>query len=497
MTVLVGVLHKPLWHPEHEIPLIVLSGEFESGKSLFGALIDPEHTFAIDTEGSLKPYRHQLPGITIHDMAEHMRRKFGGAAYKPFQYFQEWKNLVGSLPVNQYRVIMTDHASPVEEGLVDYVRRNPNEFGYTSGQFAAASGLMWGAMKGAWEQVLNDVMTRCETLVLVFHMREKFAGGRPTGEREAKGKETIDQLASLSLELSREPVNGRKPDKPNAKVVKHRLSRIVRDETGSFTVMPLVPPYITECDPAKIRWYLANPPNYAKLKKNEQVPERHLTEDQRLFLQSQIAADMAAAAQAEAVSRETTVMAVNVAAGAMQQAGGDQEQQQAVSKVTQPAEMQGQAQQSDTHCDPDCTGCQPETEFQASAEEMVTTPQIEEMQALLQELQPPPEFWRGTILARFRVNTARDLTSSQADRVLAYLRQQQQTFRTRQELEKLPDRVVQGEAAGEQQQVPIETPPAETVNTPVSDGAPEATDSSALAVNAEAPVDEVPFQVAT
>lgn len=282
----------PIW----PIPIEVFgaTGEYASGKTLGGLTIDPLHTLCYDFEGSATPYVAGL-GFKHVDSARELIAKYP-KGYRPKDVWEWWLAHVRkeALP-GKYTVIHVDPISELENGLVEWVRDNCTQFGLTKNQIEKFSGLFWGAVKDYWKQILNDLRVRCQTFYFTAHMRDEYKGGSRTGKREAKGKETLFELASLYLEYERLPdKKGNVPAVPSATVLKHRL---VVFHGGK--IIPAVPPRLPEATPDAIRHYLANPPDYDKLKASERVVEHELTEEEKLRLQAEIASKQAEASQAE------------------------------------------------------------------------------------------------------------------------------------------------------------------------------------------------------
>jgi len=277
---------KPLWPKSIEV--IGGTGEYESGKTTFGLTICPgPETLYYDFEKSGASYEADL-GFTRVDVPAEMQRRFP-KGYKPVDVFNWWLSHVRSLQAGQYRVIVADPASDIEQGLADWVAANPKFFGKTPGQYIKMSGLMWGDMKSYWKSILADIAARCETFYFTAHMSNVWKGDRPSKERKAKGKETLFEMASLYLRFER------KKDieaVPSAVVLKSRLSKITVDESsedGEVVSIPLLPPRLPKATPATIRRYMINPPDYKHLKPEEMVGEVKLTEDEKLLLRAEIA----------------------------------------------------------------------------------------------------------------------------------------------------------------------------------------------------------------
>jgi len=261
------------------IEVLGLTGEYASGKTLFGLMIDPRNTLLYDAEKSAGSYEGL--GFTRVDLpAEMLRRKPGG--YKPEDLFTFWLSHVRSLPTDRYSVIGLDPVSEIESGLADYVMSHPAEFGKTAAQYARSAGLFWGDVKELWKQVLCELASRCQTFYFTAHMGAEFAGGQPIpGKRKAKGKETLMELASLYLQLQRTPdTNGLIRAEPSAIVRKSRLAE-ARIVNGKPQVIPLLPPRLELATPDQIREYMQSPPDYSALKSGELAPAEVLTEDDR------------------------------------------------------------------------------------------------------------------------------------------------------------------------------------------------------------------------
>lgn len=286
---------KPLWG-DVDIPIIVGTGEFGTGKSTFGLTICPgPETLVYDQEGSTLSYRSL--GFHHVDMAVELMKKYPGG-FTPQQRWEWWKNdIIERGKSGKYRVAMIDPASELEDGLQEYINKNLNKFDLTLEQVRAAKGLFWGAVKREWKLTLDMLRTYFETIYLTVHLRDEFVGNKPSGKREPKGKETLKELASLFLWFDKE---GEKPPVPGANVEKTRLSKFIFDQnTEEWTPVAILPPRLSVATPKKIREYIANPANYDKLKKGEKVLEHAMSEQEKLQLEAQIARDRAEASANE------------------------------------------------------------------------------------------------------------------------------------------------------------------------------------------------------
>ena len=278
----------PLWPRGIKIPFIIVSGEFGTGKSLFCVLICPVSCFVFDTENGLESYEGSLGLTPVKTLAEFkaalagigsvrvdmpamLRERYKTADYSLKQRTETFLTLIEMITPGRFRVIVQDTVSEVEAGLPDTIKANPQRFGYTMNQLVGSTGLLQSAANDYWQQLLSDLRVKCETFAATAHMRNEYKGGKPTGRREAKGRDTLMKLASLALEFDRKAdEKGKQPEKPNAKVLKSRLSVFLKNaDNGELEPHPAVPPRIPDCSPARIRFYINNPPDYAKLKKGE------------------------------------------------------------------------------------------------------------------------------------------------------------------------------------------------------------------------------------
>lgn len=321
------------------IQVICGTGEFGVGKTLFGLTIDPgPRTLVYDNEGSSTVY--QSLGFAHIDMAAEIRRWLRETKQerepRPVDRWVWWReHSIASGKSGRFSVCMVDPFSEIEAGLADYVMDHPAEFGKTKAQFLNASGLFWGCVKDALKEHLDNLRTLYQTVYLVTHMRERFSGGRPTGKREPKGKETLFELATLYLKFEREvDAKGNVPAVPAATVLKSRLSHTKIKEDGEVLIIPILPPRLPKATPASVRQYIKTPPDYDKLGKDERVREEKLTEDERLMLQAQEAESRRAAAEAELVlQQERTKEATARATAATPKPAHDQSAKAATEKA--------------------------------------------------------------------------------------------------------------------------------------------------------------------
>lgn len=264
------------------IPIIGITGEYASGKSLFALTVAPgPSTLCYDLEKSSESYLSL--GFERIDVPSKMLARHRGG-YKPIQTFEWWRDHVRSIEPGKYRVIVLDPASEIESGAADWVRTNPGYFGRSAAQYIKMSGLMWGDMKELWKALLADLASRCETFVFCVHMGDVWNGdNKPSGKRKPRGKSTLMELASLYLVMERKAdVKGVVAAVPSATVLKSRLAHTRFDpRTGQLMIVPALPPRLPIATPTAIREYQLSPPNYDALKADEKAPEIQLTDDDR------------------------------------------------------------------------------------------------------------------------------------------------------------------------------------------------------------------------
>lgn len=292
----------PLWGGTR-IPVLGVTGEKYAGKSLFVSSIDPERTLMIDLEKSTETY--SIPYKKRLDLYAELQKRIDadpkrkGSTPTPLDAFIWFKETLEGVKPGEYSVIAVDPISDIEQGLTDWVYENPSTFGRSKAQYDKAGGLLFGDVKAYWKMMLGMLSTRCETFAFTTHMGFVWKGSAPTSERKAKGKETLFELASLYVEVQRKPnEKGEIPAAPVGVVKKSRLA-VTQIIDGEVTHTPILPPRLKVCTPKAIREYIAAPPDYSKLKKEEKVETEVMTGDEKLRLEAEIAADKRAAAELE------------------------------------------------------------------------------------------------------------------------------------------------------------------------------------------------------
>lgn len=423
----------PLWPVP--LPIMGVTGEYASGKTLFGLTIDPPHTLCYDWEKSSLSYTSL--GFERIDVPSEMLKQFPKSrAYKPIDTFNWWRDHVRAIEPGRYRVIVLDPASEIESGATDWVRANPNYFGRTAAQYQQMSGLMWGDMKELWKSILADLASRCETFVFAVHMGDKFEGNKATGKRKPKGKSTLMELASLYLLMERKPdPKGVVAPKPAATVLKSRLAHTqLNPETGEVEIIPALPPRLPEATPSAIRRYLLNPPDYTKLKPGERVQEEKLSEDElaAMRLATAEAERDAAALQLERETKRANAPAPARASGPASKAAATPAAQPptAAPAATATAAVPAPSANGQAVASAAPAATSSPAPAAVPAPDKARPDQLDQLAKYRAELfaKTAPDaddaqkaaIWRG-ILAKRNVTTARDLTPAQADELLGTL----------------------------------------------------------------------------
>ena len=319
------------WGFPMEIELFGATGEFATGKTILGLSIAPgvhpaghpfegkPRTLYLDLEKSGATYGGT--GCQRIDVPAELA-KLHGSAYTAKQAAEWFNALPGKLTPGQFDVVVVDPVNDIESGEVDVVRSHPEAHGYTKGQFSASVGLLMAAMKSHWKKLLMSFSNVSQCFFFTTHLRDEFKGGRPSGRREPRGKETLFELASLYLWLERSPdEKGVVSDKPSGIVLKQRLADTRMNAAGELEVVNLMPPRIPVATVQTIRMYIASPPDYSRLKAAEKVIEKPVTETelQRMRLATAEAQITAATAQANILDRQKELIAIRQAAQPAQQ----------------------------------------------------------------------------------------------------------------------------------------------------------------------------------
>jgi hypothetical protein len=358
---------QSLWGPMR-IPIILISGEVNSGKTLFYLNIDPDcrtrdhdpTTIVWDQEGSAESYESFFNIRWLDTRAAVMegvhRKVFPAQDTDPLwrqillkkpdvnnspsaSLFRAWYLSLLKIEPKQYRVGACDTFTPLQEGLVEWLKMHPEAFGRTANQYEKmASTYLWPDVKSVLSYILaTDCRLRFETFVLTVHLKNEWEGNSKTGNRIAEGLDVLSKLATLHLELDRKPKTKGKeaPRVPAGILMKERLLFF---GASADEDKPVLPPRLPEASPNAIRNYILSPPDFSNLKPAERVVEETMTDDQRLQLQARIAEANKETAQAELSKLEQMKAAAakqREAHEASQQQSADQKREEKVAKIDQ------------------------------------------------------------------------------------------------------------------------------------------------------------------
>jgi hypothetical protein len=304
--------------------IVVVTGSYGTGKSTFtlGTGAPPERTMVVDFEKSQRSFAQQLP-IKYVDMQAILSEKYPNG-YKLLNLFDETVRELDAVENGKFDVIVLDNASMLEEGILAYVEKNPQEFGHSAGQYTSMSGLKWGDVKTKYAQLLTRWASKVKMIFIVVHLRDKWVGnsvvkdpfGKPV--QEPKGKETLDMLSSLFVWLEHGPGGI-----PAARVLKCRMDRKVfisdpsnppidipsrylaelNTEPGLVS-LPILPLRLPKCTWPMIREYMRNPADLANPKPGEMPTDAQMSEDDRLKLRSIISMNEAEKAAVDKIRLE-------------------------------------------------------------------------------------------------------------------------------------------------------------------------------------------------
>jgi hypothetical protein len=321
-----------------KIPIVMISGAVNSGKTLFALTIDPNcrrsreevepTTIVWDQEGSADTYAGSLnfehkdtraavaagvhgkvmvPADTDPRWLKILKSQADCNDSPAAAMFRAWYFGLLSVPAGKYAVGICDTFTPLQDGMVDWLRRHPEAFGRTINEYTKASSMtLWPDCKAMLSHILAvDCRLRFSTFVINLHLKNEWAGGAKTGKQVAEGLDVLEKLATLHLELDRAPKEKGK-DAPRVPAAIVKKERLVRFGAIGEEDKPILPPRIPQCTPDAIRKYIATPPDFAKLEAGERLPDTSMNSDERLRMQATIAAD-------ERVAAETRLSALEMA----------------------------------------------------------------------------------------------------------------------------------------------------------------------------------------
>jgi len=309
----------PLWG-DVRIPIIMVSGPVNSGKTLFGLTCDlncrrpasevKPTTLVYDQEGSADSYVGALNfdhrdtraavAAGVHrevvsaeasdpNWLKILKEKADVNDSPSASMFRAWYLSLIKVPAKQYAVGVVDTFTPLQEGLIAWLRAHPQAFGRSFAEYNKASSMfLWPDVKTMLAHILAvDCRLRFETFVLTVHLKNEWAGGRATGRKIAEGLDTLEKLATLHLELDRSPTAKGK-DAPRVPYAILKKERLVAFGATSDDDMPILPPRLPKATPDAIREYILAPPDFAKLATGERMPDSTLNDDQKLLIQQEM-----------------------------------------------------------------------------------------------------------------------------------------------------------------------------------------------------------------
>ena len=295
---------EPFWGRVNGEPLkirtIGVTGPFGSGKSLACDMIDARNTLKIDIESSSSAFN--LPFKKHLIMYDEVKTKNKSGIPSPIECFVWFRDLLKEIKVGEYTVVSVDPINEIQQGAYDYVVANPKEFGRTAGQYDKMTALAWGDVKTMIDMMVGVLSDKVETFAYTMHMGQVWKGGKPSGEMKAKGSDVFRKMADVVFVLNRpiDPKTGKQVDAPVALITPPiGKSRLVHANADTGEIKPILPPAIHGLSAAKIRDYIAKPPNYKKLKASEVAPAESLSDDEKLQLKAQIAQDEREAEEAK------------------------------------------------------------------------------------------------------------------------------------------------------------------------------------------------------
>jgi hypothetical protein len=414
------------------IPIVMVSGLVNSGKTLFGLTIDPNcrrsaaevqpTTIVWDQEGSADSYAGGLnfehkdtraavgAGVHMEIVAagpddprwrKILLEKADVNDSPAASMFRAWYLSLLKVPAGQYSVGVCDTFTPLQDGLIAWIKLHPEAFGKTYAQYDKASSMfLWPDVKSMLSYVLaTDCRTRFDTFVMCVHLKNEWAGNAKTGRQVAEGLDVLEKLATLHLELDRSPKEKGKeaPRVPSAIVKKERL---VRFGASSDEDRPILPPRMPQGTPDAIRKYIATPPDFAKLDAGERLPDTSMGEDEKLRIQAAIAENQRA-------TEETRLSALEMARRAAEAGRANAIAQVSAAVAAAPANGNGHA------------ATQPQPAVIQPAP--ITTQQATEMVNLLKQLFASGADAGKWLLEKHGTDNPATLTETQAMGVLSDL----------------------------------------------------------------------------
>ena len=219
-------MQSNLWSGQR-IPIVMVSGPVNSGKTLFGLTIDPNTrrpssevqptTLVYDQEGSSDSYVGAL-NFVHKDTRAAVAQGVHNAVVAPgpqdprwlrilkqqadcndspaAAMFRAWFMSLLDVQPGQYAVGVCDTFTPLQDGMLDWLKRHPEAFGRTHNEYQKASTMFfWPDAKAMLSHILSvECRLRFETFVLTVHLKNEWAGGSKTGKQVAEGLDVLEKL---------------------------------------------------------------------------------------------------------------------------------------------------------------------------------------------------------------------------------------------------------------------------------------------------------------
>lgn len=424
-----------LWGSGVRIPILMISGPVNSGKTLFALDIDPNcrrpraeaepTTLCYDQEGSAEPYQDGLNFEWKDTRAAvaagvHMQRVPAQQSDPRWlrilkenadcndspaaSMFRAWYLSLLKIEAGRYSVGICDTFTPLQDGMVDWLRRHPEAFGRTVNEYTkAASMFLWPDCKAMLSHILTvDCRLRFATFVITLHLKSEWVGGSKTANKIAEGLDVLEKLATVHIELDRSPkAKGKESPRVPSGILKKE--RLVVFGANPDDDRPVLPPRIPKCTPHEIRKYIASPPDFAALKADERAVDDSMTDEQRLLIQQEISRNEAEAATAKLSALEL----------ARQAAAQGRYESVTVSTESRPADVSGGNGNGNGQSAPAPTApAQPAT---------ISPAKVQEIMGLMRELFASGAAASEWLMQEEAVPNPAMLTDLQADGVLSKL----------------------------------------------------------------------------
>lgn len=290
---MVDAAQTDLWGTER-IPILAVTGERFSGRTLLVSSIHPLETLMIDLNRSSEtysiPYKRRFDPYSdwqaqdVLAAGDHPQRP---GAVDIFLWF---RRTCEAIQPGQYAVLAVDPIMDIEAGLADWMQQNPHESGRTAQQYARCPELLQTDMVNWWKTFLTQLSTKVQTIAFTADTSRcqasaSSAGNNPlpAADHHNDATDTIDtpdtlfDLATLHLHTERRPtLSGRVNGAPAARVLKSRLARTTT-RGSDVQHLPILPPYLKVATPNTLRKYIRRPADYSKLKKSERIPQDALS----------------------------------------------------------------------------------------------------------------------------------------------------------------------------------------------------------------------------